>query len=63
MLDKDIRTCKKCGKRYVVINYGDHFPGGKEKEEIICPWDGHIDGTMMTSGFVRTEKVDDISLD
>ena len=62
MLGKDIRTCEKCGKKYVVINSCDHFPGGKEKEEINCPWCGHPCGTLMTSGFVRTEKFEDTSL-
>ena len=62
MFDKDVRTCKKCGKKYVVIKSCDHFPGGKEQEEIICPWDGHVDGVITTSGIVRTEKFEDTSL-
>lgn len=57
VLDKDVRTCPKCGKKYSVSNSGDQFPGGKESEEIICPYCGHVTGHMMTSGFPRTSKI------
>jgi len=59
MENRDIRTCKKCGKTYVVYNDGDHFPGGKEKEDIYCPWCHHFEGTLITSGSVRVEKVEE----
>lgn len=50
----DVRICKSCGKRYVVENVSDCFPGGKEQEEIVCPHCHAHDGVMITSGFVRT---------
>lgn len=56
VLGKDVRTCGKCGKMYSVSNDGDRWPGGKDREEIICPHCGHVDGYMMTSGFPRTFK-------
>lgn len=56
VLGRDVRTCKKCKKKYSVVNQGDCHPGGKEREEIICPHCGHIDGHMMTSGFPKTFK-------
>lgn len=55
-LDKDIRTCNHCGKKYSVENQGDMFHGGKEREEIICPHCGKIDGYMMTSGYPYTQE-------
>ncbi len=59
MLNQDIRVCKKCGKKYRVRNISDQYPGGKEKEELICPWCKHVDGKLTTSGWVETEKVED----
>ena len=59
VLGKDIRVCGNCEKKYSVSNKGDHWPGGKDREEIICPHCGHIDGHMMTSGNPRTEKEED----
>ncbi len=55
-IDKDIRICKHCGKKYSVENRSDVFPGGKEREEIICPHCGKIDGYMMTSGYPYTQE-------
>ena len=55
-VNKDIRICKHCGKKYSVENRSDCFPGGKEREEIFCPNCGKIDGYMMTSGYPFTQK-------
>ncbi len=54
MDDKDVRTCNKCGKEFEVRNEGDMFPGGREKEELRCPYCHAINGYMMTSGMPRT---------
>ena len=59
MSERDVRTCKVCGRKYEVMNSGDMYQGGKEKEEIFCPWCGHEDGEIMTSGVVRTVKVEE----
>ena len=55
-VNKDIRICKHCGKKYSVENQSDCFPGGKEREEIFCPNCGKIDGYMRTSGYPFTQK-------
>lgn len=57
MSDKETRRCKNCGKKYTVYEVGNRWPGGKEQEDINCPWCGHLDGKMTTSGSIRTEKV------
>ena len=56
----DIRECPVCGRKFKVENCGDQYPGGKESEEIFCPYEGcgHLCGHMMTSGFVRTYPVE-----
>lgn len=59
MNDKDVRTCKTCGQRYAIRIFGNRFPGGKEQEEVACPWCGHDDGVVTTSGLVQIEKIDE----
>ncbi len=51
--------CSHCGKPYHVQEAPMGVPGGKDKEEIFCPWCHQIDGYMMTDGFVRTEKIEE----
>ena len=55
--DKNIRTCGHCGKKYMVENHGDCYPGCKEKEEIVCPHCKEIDGYMTTSGWPYVIKL------
>ena len=33
-------------------------PGGKDKEEVICPYCHSEEGTRMTDGFVYTYKIE-----
>ena len=54
----DIRTCSACGKTYEVTIIGDTRPGCREREEIICPSCGHVDGYVFTGGVPRTTVVD-----
>lgn len=63
MSDKDIRTCKNCGKKYMIEIFGDCYEGGREQEEVVCPWCNNKDGVVSTSGLVRVEKVDEIRED
>lgn len=42
-------TCKKCGGLYSYELVGTVYPGGKDKEEIICPFCGEVEGHRMTS--------------
>ena len=56
-MDREIRTCGHCGQQYFVENRMDCYPGCREREEIICPHCGEIDGYMKTSGVPHTSKV------
>ena len=51
-------NCEKCGRKFRVQVTTMNVPGGKEKEEIFCPYCGHENGYRMTSGFVYTYKID-----
>lgn len=52
------KKCCKCGKWFKIIVCPMGVPGGKEKEEVICPYCHEENGYMMTDGFVRTEKIE-----
>lgn len=51
--------CKKCGKEFKYKVTSMNVPGGKDKENIDCPYCGEINGAVMTSGFVYTHKIED----
>lgn len=51
--------CKRCNKKYTWSIAGTVYPGGKEKEEIICPYSGEINGYEMTSAFVESYRCKD----
>jgi len=36
-----------------------NVPGGKEKEELFCPYCHEENGYRMTSGFVNTYKIEE----
>ncbi|MBR3502106.1 MAG: hypothetical protein IKO06_04285 [Alphaproteobacteria bacterium] len=50
--------CKKCGKLFGYSVCGTIYPGGKEKEDIDCPYCGENNGYEMTSAFVETYKLE-----
>lgn len=52
------KTCKECGNVFRWGIVGTIYPGGKEKEDIDCPYCGANNGYEMTSAFVRTEKIE-----
>lgn len=52
-------TCKKCGREFRVQVTTMNVPGGKDKEEIFCPYCGEENGYRMTSGFVHTYKIEE----
>ncbi|MBO5728623.1 MAG: hypothetical protein J6R43_02155 [Paludibacteraceae bacterium] len=58
-MENYIKTCSKCGKKFQVQVTTMNVPGGKEKEEIFCPYCGSEEGYRMTSGFVYTYKLED----
>ena len=53
------KICNNCKKEYFYENIGDRFPGGKEKEEVVCPYCKKIDFYIMTSGYVKTSKIEE----
>jgi len=50
------KICKECKHEFQWSNRDDIFPGGKDKEDIVCPYCGSIDGSIMTSGYIHTQK-------
>ena len=55
-MEKYNMKCKKCGKEFEVHVTTMNVPGGKDKEEIFCPYCHEENGYRMTSGFVYTFK-------
>lgn len=53
---EDIENCNNCGKKYYVIEIGGGMPGGREPEEISCPFCRHT-FTRRSSGGFRTTPV------
>lgn len=52
-------TCSECGKRFLVQVTTMNVPGGKDKEEVDCPYCHANNGYHMTSGFVYTFEIED----
>lgn len=50
--------CDKCKRLFKYKEILDNFPGGLEKEEVICPYCGYVNCEIMTSGIIKTEKID-----
>ena len=51
-------NCKECGREFRVEVTTMGVAGGKDKEDITCPYCGHKNGYRMTSGFVNTYKIE-----
>lgn len=52
-------TCSECGQKFHVQVTTMSVPGGKDKEEIICPFCYAENGYRTTSGFVYTYKIEE----
>lgn len=50
-------TCSECGMRFRVQVTTMNVPGGREREEVDCPYCHSNNGYRMTSGFVYTFKI------
>lgn len=50
--------CKKCGNEYVYDKVGTVYPGGKDREDVICPYCGNVDYSEMTSQYFVSYKLD-----
>lgn len=51
-------TCPECGKKFLVQVSTMGVPGGKEREDVDCPYCHANNGYRMTSGFVNTFKIE-----
>ena len=54
--------CTECDGLYVWSRHGDVVPGGKDREEIMCPHCGFVSHSEMTSQFffVREDTDDEV---
>ena len=59
MRTPEMEVCSKCGKQFSWAVSGDVWPGGKDREDIICPYCGECTGSVVTSGFLVTKKAED----
>lgn len=57
MSNKNSYKCRVCGKSFTITISDAGHPGGKERENIDCPWCGAENGTEVTSGIITTYKV------
>lgn len=46
--------CDKCNKEFTYGEFMNNFPGGLEKEDVICPYCGHCVMQIMTSGTISS---------
>ena len=49
--------CPFCGKKFHVTEHPMGEAGGKEKEDIDCPWCGETVEKRMSDGWFTTEKI------
>ena len=52
-----IKHCEKCKNEFVYQVTSMNVPGGKDKENIICPYCNEMNGYEITSGFVFSYKL------
>ncbi len=52
-------TNPECKKQFRVTKIGGGVPGGKEREEVICPYCNTVVRTEMTSASFITSKLED----
>ena len=57
-MNNNIITCKQCGQIYGYELTGTVYPGGKDREEAICPYCNTVGYHKMTSQTIRSFKVD-----
>lgn len=50
--------CKNCGKDYYYESSSNIWPGGKERETVICPYCKAEGPSEMISGFINSYKLD-----
>jgi hypothetical protein len=55
-MEKEQCNNNECGEYFIIDIQLDFGVGNKEKEEIICPHCGELNGTIMTSGHINPIK-------
>lgn len=50
--------CEKCGTKLQVVERSMNVPGGKEKEQALCPKCGNVVAEHMTSGFIDARLIE-----
>ena len=50
--------CDKCNRIFTYKEILNNYPGGLDKENIICPYCGYIFSQIMTSGIIISNKID-----
>ncbi len=58
-MEEYTQKCRECEKEFLVQVTTMNVPGGKSREEIVCPYCHADNGYRMTSGFVKTFKIDE----
>ena len=48
--------CSNCEEEFFVVEISMGVPGGKEKENVKCPYCGNIERQSMTDGWFSTSK-------
>lgn len=51
--------CKGCGKLVEYQLIGNVYPGGKDREEAICPYCGYVLESRMTSQYYYVKGLED----
>ena len=52
-------TCKSCGRDYYYESTGNIWPGGKERENAVCPYYKSDGPSEFISGFIYSYKLDE----
>ena len=52
----NISICRKCKQEFHWYKWGDIYKGSKVREEIICPYCSNVQGSVITSGHIVTNR-------
>ncbi len=55
----DVIVCKQYNGKFTWRESMGGYPGGKDRENVDCPYCGETDHSVMISGIVVVEKVED----
>lgn len=52
-------VCKSCKKKFLYQVFDMRVPGGKDREYIYCPYCHQENGSVITSGWIETYKIEE----